>query len=110
MDDESPLEIQRDLVLKWRLSGRATCMVVRVAKTFKSSIEVGLAGQTVSAKSIVGISLLAEFPHMDDVVLMGPARYLKAGSKIKITTRGSDATPAMDAILNVFSRPDLDFG
>ena len=105
MDGELPLEIQRDLVLKWRLSGRAAAMVGRVASRFKSSIKVGHAGETFNAKSIVGILLLAEFAHMDDVVLIGPARYLKAGSKIKITARGTDATPAMDAILDLFSRP-----
>jgi phosphocarrier protein HPr len=109
MDDELPMEVARDFVLRWRLSARASAAVAKVASGYQSDIELGHAGTTINAKSIMGILVLAHGAGSENVIAKSGGIYLKAGLGISIMARGPDATEAVTAIVKVLSEPDLDY-
>ena len=109
MDDKFPIEVNRDFVLRWRLSARASAAVAKAAIGYQSEIELSHAGAVVDAKSIMGILALACEASTEKVIVKSGTPCLKAGLEIRIAARGPDATEAVAAIVNVFSDPDLDY-
>jgi phosphocarrier protein len=82
------VELRREIEVtnKLGLHARAAAKLVNLASGFDSDIQLSCNGQSVSAKSIMGIMMLAA------------AR----GSRIEVVTRGPDAVEAMDKIERLF--------
>ncbi|MBV9330083.1 MAG: HPr family phosphocarrier protein [Alphaproteobacteria bacterium] len=71
------------IINKRGLHARASAKLVEAAARFKSTINVIKDGQTVDARSIMGLMMLAASP----------------GSEITISAEGSDCEEALTAIL-----------
>ena len=69
------------------LHARAAAKFAALADEFDADISVSKGGQTVSARSIMGLMMLAA----------------GIGSKIQLSADGSDATAALDAICKLIS-------
>ena len=69
------------------LHARAAAKFAALASEFDANISVSKDGQTVSARSIMGLMMLAA----------------GIGSEIQLSADGSDATLALDAICNLIS-------
>jgi phosphotransferase system HPr-like phosphotransfer protein len=108
MRDNSSIEVAREIFLKWRLSSRAALRIVRVAIGYTSNIQLGHAGVAGDAKKIMGVLTLSAFAKPEDITKKGGG-CLKAGAKIRITARGTDALAAVRAIEKEFCNPELDF-
>lgn len=108
MEDHSSIEVVREILLKWRLGGRAAITITRIAIGYTSDIQLSHAGYTCDAKDFFYVLTLSVDAKPEDVTKLG-GFCLKAGAKIRITARGPDALAAVCAIENVFSNPELDF-
>jgi phosphotransferase system HPr-like phosphotransfer protein len=108
MHDNSPIEVAREIFLKWRLGSRVAATIVRVASGYTSNIQLGHAEYTSDAKNIMGVLTLSAFAKPEDITKKGGG-CLKAGAKIRITARGTDAVAAVRAIEKEFCNPELDF-
>jgi phosphocarrier protein len=64
------------------LHARAAAKLVTMAERFNASVEVSKDGQSVSARSIMGLMMLGAAP----------------GSSVRLTAEGFDAKQALDAI------------
>ena len=71
-----------DIVNKRGLHARASAKFVKLASTFDAEVTVSKDGQTVDARSIMGLMMLAAGP----------------GCCIEIAAEGSEAEPALDAL------------
>jgi len=69
------------------LHARASAELVKIATSYKSDIHLSLESQSVDAKNIMGIMMLAA----------------TCGSQITITAEGEDADLALSAIVTIFS-------
>jgi phosphocarrier protein HPr len=77
-------EAQRtvEIVNKRGLHARASAKFVKLAATFEAEVRVSKDGQTVDARSIMGLMMLAAAP----------------GSEIEIEAEGDQATEAVEAL------------
>lgn len=84
------MELERDLeiVNKLGLHARAAAKLVKLSSTFEASIDISREDQRVNSKSIMGVMMLA-------------ASY---GTTVTVYANGTDATEAIDAISDLFSR------
>jgi phosphocarrier protein len=71
-----------EIINKRGLHARASAKFVRTAATFDAEVTVSKDGQTVDARSIMGLMMLAA----------------GVGSTIDIEAEGADAAPAMEAL------------
>ena len=112
MQDQSPVQVEREFELKWRLSARASAAISNTALTFGSSIKIAHHDELADARSIVDLLTLGGRQRFQEMVNKGDSDFswtgLDAGSHIKISARGADADDALVAILGVLSRGDLD--
>jgi len=83
MSGERLCEARATIVNKRGLHARASAKLVEAAARFKSKVTVTKDGQTVDARSIMGLMMLAA----------------SAGCEVEIAARGPDADEAMTAIL-----------
>lgn len=83
-DDNSNGQFSRSLTIcnQRGLHARAAAKFVKLAAKFDCDIQVSRCGQTVSGHSIMGLMMLAA----------------STGTEIDVTTEGSDAEAAMEAI------------
>jgi phosphocarrier protein len=84
MSDEGSAVISRDvgIINRRGLHARAAAKLVTLAEKFSASVEVAKDGQSVSARSIMGLMMLGAAP----------------GSTVQLTAEGFDAKEALDAI------------
>jgi phosphocarrier protein HPr len=71
-----------EIVNKRGLHARASAKFVKMASTFDAEVTVSKDGQTVDARSIMGLMMLAAGP----------------GVSIEIQAEGAEAEPALDAL------------
>ena len=76
-----------EIVNKRGLHARASAKFVKLAATFEAEVRVSKDGQTVDARSIMGLMMLAAGP----------------GSSIEIEAEGSEADAALDALVELVS-------
>jgi phosphocarrier protein len=83
-------EATREVVVKNPLGihARPAALLVRAASGFRSDITLEKNGQSVSAKSIMGVMSLAGYP----------------GSKMLVRARGPDAEKAVEAVAELFEK------
>lgn len=83
MSDNSAV-ITRDvgIINRRGLHARAAAKLVTLAEKFSAAVEVGKDGQSVSARSIMGLMMLGAAP----------------GSTVRLSAEGFDAKEALDAI------------
>jgi phosphocarrier protein len=91
MDDPQRLTATATILNKRGLHARASAKLVEAAARFQSHITVSHDGQTVDARSIMGLMMMAA----------------GIGSQIEIVAEGPDAQDAMTAILALI---DAKFG
>ena len=77
-----------DIVNKRGLHARASAKFVKLASGFDAEIRVSKDGQTVDARSIMGLMMLAAGP----------------GSAIEIEAEGAEADSALDALADLVAR------
>jgi phosphotransferase system HPr (HPr) family protein len=101
--------IEKEFETKWRIGAITACIIVRLASRFRSEIWLSHGKETVNAKSIMGVLMLGEMVLQSEAD-RGDTSYaalrdagLKAGSRIRVTARGTDAAAAMDALSELFS-------
>lgn len=82
-------EIKKELhvINKLGLHARAAAQLVNLANGFDCEVKLGLNGQIIDAKSIMGIMMLAA-AH---------------GSRVELQVRGNDAESAVTAITDLFA-------
>lgn len=71
-----------EIINKRGLHARASAKFVKMASTFDAEVTVSKDGQTVDARSIMGLMMLAAGP----------------GASIEIAAEGAEAAPALDAL------------
>ena len=71
-----------EIINKRGLHARASAKFVKLASTFEAEVQVAKDGQSVDARSIMGLMMLAAGP----------------GSSIHISAEGEDAQAAVDAL------------
>ena len=76
-----------DIVNKRGLHARASAKFVKMASTFDAEVKVSKDGQTVDARSIMGLMMLAAGP----------------GCCIEIEAEGPEAAPALEALTALVS-------
>ena len=76
-----------DIVNKRGLHARASAKFVKMASTFDAEVRVSKDGQTVDARSIMGLMMLAAGP----------------GCCIEIEAEGPEAAPALEALTALVS-------
>ncbi|WP_333587176.1 HPr family phosphocarrier protein [Phenylobacterium sp.] len=81
------LERSVEIINKRGLHARASAKFVKLASTFEAEVEVSKDGQTVDARSIMGLMMLAAGP----------------GSAIHIRAEGAEAQAALDALCALVS-------
>ncbi len=81
------LEKRVTVVNKLGLHARAAARLVKLTAGFKSAIQLSLAENTVDAKSIMGVMMLAA----------------TQGSELTLVVRGEDAERAADAVCRMFA-------
>ena len=91
MTDEETLNATARIPNKRGLHARASAKIVEAAARFRSTITVTKDGQSVNARSIMGLMMLAA----------------SLGTEIRITVTGPDADDALRAILALI---DAKFG
>ncbi|MDP3866982.1 HPr family phosphocarrier protein [Phenylobacterium sp.] len=77
-----------DIINKRGLHARASAKFVKLASSFDAEVRVSKDGQTVDARSIMGLMMLAAGP----------------GSAIEIEAEGSEAVVALDALIELVAR------
>ncbi|WP_332765223.1 HPr family phosphocarrier protein [Phenylobacterium sp.] len=77
-----------DVINKRGLHARASAKFVKLASSFEAEVRVSKDGQTVDARSIMGLMMLAAGP----------------GSAIEIEAEGSEAVAALDALIELVAR------
>ena len=77
-----------DIVNKRGLHARASAKFVKLATEFDAEVRVSRDGQTVDARSIMGLMMLAAGP----------------GCCIEIEAEGPEAEPAVEALVELVSR------
>ena len=77
-----------EIVNKRGLHARASAKFVKLATDFDAEVRVSRDGQTVDARSIMGLMMLAAGP----------------GSSIEIEAEGPDSAQAVDALVDLVSR------
>ncbi|WP_309646593.1 HPr family phosphocarrier protein [Phenylobacterium sp.] len=77
-----------DIVNKRGLHARASAKFVKLASSFDAEVRVSKDGQTVDARSIMGLMMLAAGP----------------GSAIEIEAEGAEALAALDALAALVAR------
>lgn len=84
------MSVQREVIVsnKLGLHARASAQLVNLASGFASNIRLELNGQSVDAKSIMGIMMLAA----------------TTGSQIRVTAEGTDAEDAVERIVDLFEQ------
>ena len=84
-----PDAISRELAIvnKRGLHARASAKFVKLASSFDAEVKVSKDGQTVDARSIMGLMMLAAGP----------------GCCIEVEAEGPEATPALDALIALVS-------
>lgn len=84
------MSVQREVIVsnKLGLHARASAQLVNLASGFASNIRLELNGQSVDAKSIMGIMMLAA----------------TTGSLISVTAEGTDAEDAVERIVDLFEQ------
>ena len=83
MSDEAPLSAVARITNKRGLHARASAKLVEAASRFKAHITVNKDGQSVEARSVMGLMLLAA----------------SLGTEVEICAAGEDAKEALVAIL-----------
>ena len=83
------MTVERDveIINKRGLHARASAKFVKLASTFEAEVQVAKDGQSVDARSIMGLMMLAAGP----------------GSSIRISAEGDDAQAAVDALCALVS-------
>ena len=76
------LECDTEIINKLGLHARAAAKLVKLCSGFDSDVNMEKAGRQVNCKSIMGVMMLAA----------------GCGSKVRITTEGSDEDVAMKAV------------
>jgi phosphocarrier protein len=76
-----------EIINKRGLHARASAKFVKLASTFEAEVQVAKDGQSVDARSIMGLMMLAAGP----------------GSSIHISAEGEDAQAAVDALCALVS-------
>lgn len=76
-----------EIINKRGLHARASAKFVKLASTFEAEVQVAKDGQSVDARSIMGLMMLAAGP----------------GSSIRISAEGDDAQAAVDALCALVS-------
>ncbi|MEO8115414.1 MAG: HPr family phosphocarrier protein [Phenylobacterium sp.] len=74
-----------EIVNKLGLHARASAKFVKLASSFEAEVKVSKDGQTVDARSIMGLMMLAAGP----------------GCCIEIEAEGREAAPAVDALVEL---------
>jgi len=82
MDDGAVISREVAIINRRGLHARAAAKLVTLAERFSASVEVARDGQTVSARSIMGLMMLGAGP----------------GSTVRLSADGFDARQALDAI------------
>ncbi|MDP3854272.1 HPr family phosphocarrier protein [Phenylobacterium sp.] len=77
-----------DVINKRGLHARASAKFVKLASSFEAEVRVSKDGQTVDARSIMGLMMLAAGP----------------GSAIEIEAEGSEAAAALEALTELVAR------
>jgi len=77
-----------EIINKRGLHARASAKFVKMASTFDAEVKVSKDGQTVDARSIMGLMMLAAGP----------------GCCIEIEAEGPEAEPAVEALVELVSR------
>lgn len=77
-----------DVINKRGLHARASAKFVKLASSFEAEVRVSKDGQTVDARSIMGLMMLAAGP----------------GSAIEIEAEGSEAAAALEALAELVAR------
>ncbi|UTP39533.1 HPr family phosphocarrier protein [Phenylobacterium sp. LH3H17] len=77
-----------DIINKRGLHARASAKFVKLASSFEAEVRVSKDGQTVDARSIMGLMMLAAGP----------------GSAIEIEAEGSEAAAALEALAELVAR------
>lgn len=85
----SALELTRDVRVDFRqgLHIRPATELVRLVRTFRSSLSITFGGETIDARSLMSVLLLAAH----------------RGAVLKFTARGEDAAEALRRIEDLFS-------
>ncbi len=76
-----------EIINKRGLHARASAKFVKLASSFDAEVKVSKDGQTVDARSIMGLMMLAAGP----------------GCCIEVEAEGPEATPALDALIALVS-------
>ncbi len=76
-----------DIINKLGLHARAAAKLVKTAATFSSDITIDRNGQTVSAKSIMGVMMLAA----------------SKGATVTVTAEGEDEVEALDGVIDLIN-------
>ena len=76
-----------EIINKRGLHARASAKFVKLASSFDAEVKVSKDGQTVDARSIMGLMMLAAGP----------------GCCIEVEAEGAEATPALDALIALVS-------
>jgi phosphocarrier protein len=82
MDDGAVISREVAIINRRGLHARAAAKLVTLAERFSASVEVARDGQSVSARSIMGLMMLGAGP----------------GSTVRLSADGFDARQALDAI------------
>ncbi len=77
-----------DIINKRGLHARASAKFVKLASSFEAEVRVSKDGQTVDARSIMGLMMLAAGP----------------GSAIEIEAEGPEAAAALEALAELVAR------
>ncbi len=81
-NDQDIISTEVGIINRRGLHARAAAKLVTLAERFNASVEVIKDGQSVSARSIMGLMMLGAGP----------------GSSVRLTAEGFDAKQALDAI------------
>ncbi len=81
-DNSSVIALDVGIINRRGLHARAAAKLVTLAERFSASVDVAKDGQSVSARSIMGLMMLGASP----------------GSTVTLSAEGFDAKEAMDAI------------
>lgn len=76
-----------EIINKLGLHARAAAKLVKTASTFASDISLERNGQTVSAKSIMGVMMLAA----------------SKGTEVTVTADGEDEVEALDGVVDLIN-------
>ena len=82
MSDTGSVAMEIGIVNRRGLHARAAAKLVTLAERFSATVEIAKDGQSVSARSIMGLMMLGAGP----------------GSTVRLTAEGFDAKEALDAI------------